>query len=55
MKELGKEKALFWGRVYYLCASSMEQKESSKKYVITDIENMIRNDIEFGRKGDFIN
>lgn len=54
MKTLSKEKALFWGRVYYLCASSIEQKESNKKYVITDIENMIKNDIEFGRKGDYI-
>lgn len=49
LKSESKVKALFWGRVYYLCASNVLFNKSDAKYTINDIENMIRNDIEYGK------
>lgn len=47
LKEEVKSNALFWGRVYYLCESNILDSQGKEKYSITDIENMIRNDLDF--------
>lgn len=53
LKEESKSNALFWGRIYYLCESNILEKEGKEKYSISDIENMVQNDLNFKRINNY--